>query len=373
MSLFPQSDREDAVASAPGFRPLPTGARWLLLLAAAGLPLSLLWDFSWESTIGIDLVGSPPHVATYLAVALAAGAALGVLFLPGNASAGGTLGARVVLWGACAFGAAFLFDRWWQASYGLAAGIWHPPQLLKAAAFLAITFGAWVSGTGLRAGFAASGGVVLALTFLFTLAGNFANRQHSATFYQIACGAYPVVLVALALAGRGRWTATPGALAGMLLVAAMVWLLPLVPGSPQVAPIYHPRDYLLPPPFPLLLVAPALALDALLRVFPKKGATRAPGWGQAIEAGLAFFAVFLAVQWPFARFLLSPAADHWFFAGGGKHWPFFQRLAPSAETAFWTATGDEMNLRNTLLAAGLAIVSARLGLWLGAWLQRVRR
>lgn len=373
MNSLPQSECADIGAPPSGIRLLPACTRGLLLLAAAGLPLSLLWDFSWESTIGIDLVGSPPHLATYLAVALAAGAALGLLFLPGKAGAGGMLGARVVLWGACAFVGAFLFDRWWQASYGLAAGIWHPPQLLKAAAFLAITLGTWVSAAGRGAGFAGSGGVVLALTFVFTLASNFANRQHTASFYQIACGVYPVVLVALALAGRGRWTATAGALVGMLLVAAMVWLLPLVPGSPQVAPIYHPRDSLLPPPFPLLLVVPALALDALLRVFPKKGPTRALGWGQAIEAGLAFFAVLLAVQWPFAQFLLSPAADHWFFAGGGKQWPFFVRIAPGAETAFWKVAGDELNLRNGLLAAALAILSARLGLWLGAWLQRVRR
>ena len=206
-----------------------------------------------------------------------------------------------------------------------------------------------------------------------TLAGSFANRQHSARFYAIACAVYPVVLVACAVAGAGRFSATRAALGYTLLVGSLLWLLPLFPAAPLTGPIFNPRDHLLPPPFPLLLVAPALALDALLRIFPKKNATRAPGWGQAVEAGLAFFVVLLAVQWPFAQFLLSPAAEHWFFAGGGKQWPFFLRIAPSAETAFWNAAGDEMNVRNVLLAAALAIVSARLGLWLGAWLQRVRR
>ena len=355
--------------------PARCAASWVLVLGAAGLPLTLLWDFSWESTIGIDLVWSPPHVANYLAVALAGGAALGLLFLRKNADGSGKLGAAVVAWGAMAFVAAFLFDRWWQAGYGLAAGIWHPPQLLKSAAFLAIAGGTWVSVASRRAegaAFVFAGGVVMALALMFTLALNFANRQHTALFYQVASGAYPIVLVALATAGRGRFPATTGALIGMLLVAAMVWLLPLVPGSPQVAPIYHPRDHLLPPPFPLLLIVPALALDVLLRVFPKKAA-RTPGWGQATEAGLAFLAVFLAAQWPFAQFLLSPGADHWFFAGGGRQWPFFLRIAPGAETAFWTTPGDALNLPRTLLAAGLAVLSARLGLWLGAWLQRVQR
>jgi hypothetical protein len=156
----------------------------------------------------------------------------------------------------------------------------------------------------------------------------------------------------------------------MSIIAVMVWVLPLVPGSPQVAPIHQPRTHLLPPPFPLLLVAPALALDLLLRVFPRKGT--APGWGQALEAGAAFFVVLLAVQWPFAEFLLSPAADHWFFAGGGKQWPFFLRIDPAAKTTFWT-TGDALGWRAAALSIALAALGARLGLWLGAWARRLQR
>src|SRR5206468_1436636 len=104
------------------------------------------------------------------------------------------LGAWVALWGALAFLAAFFFDRWWQAGYGLAAGIWHPPQLLKAVAFFAVTIGVWLIGAG-RCGaffFAMAGGVVLAMIGVVTLASNFANRQHSAPFYEIACGMYPI-------------------------------------------------------------------------------------------------------------------------------------------------------------------------------------
>ncbi len=371
------------------FRPtvLPA-ADWLLLLAAAGIPLSLLWDYSWESTVGIDLPWSPPHTANYLAVTLAGAVGLGQIM---KTSRDGVrlgrwrapLGAWVVVWGALAFVAAFLFDRWWQASYGLAAGIWHPPQLLKAVAFFALEAGAWLAGLqraeeavrAPRVAWSAGGlarvasGVLLALIFTVTLAVNFPNRQHGAAFFQIACATYPIVLVAVAMSGRSRFSATAAAFVGMLMVCVMVWLLPLVPGAPLVSPIYHPRDRLLPPPFPPLLFAPALALDALLRVFPKRAA-REPGWVQAIEAGLAFFAVFLAVQWPFAKFLLSPGADHRFFAGGGKQWPFFLRIAPSAETAFWKMPGDEFTLSSALIAAGLAVLAARLGLWLGARMRR---
>ena len=349
--------------------------RCLLLLGAAGIPLSLLWDYSWESTIGIDLVSSPPHVANYLAVALAAIGALALIRRAGGVRLGrwhAPAGAWIALWGALAFVTGYLFDRWWAAGYGLAAGIWHPPQLLKTVAFFAIAIGAWLAQERRGTPYSIAGGVVLALIFTVTLATAFANRQHSAAFHQLACGTYPVVLVALAITGRQRLPATTAALVAMLLTAAMVWLLPLVPGSPQVAPIYHPRDHLLPPPFPPLLILPALAVDALLGLFPKRTA-RPPGWPHATEVGLAFFIIFLAVQWPFAQFLLSPGADHWLFAGGGKHWPFFLRIDPTAEAAFWKMPGDEFDLRSALVAAGLAILAARIGLWIGSWLKRAQR
>ena len=43
-------------------------ARWLLALAAVGIPVSLIWDYSWESTVGVDQTWSPPHLATHFAV-----------------------------------------------------------------------------------------------------------------------------------------------------------------------------------------------------------------------------------------------------------------------------------------------------------------
>ena len=354
-----------------------------LLLAAAGVPLSLLWDFSWESTIGIDLFWSPPHVANYVSVALAAllaGWWIGITTRAGGAGVRigkwrGPLGAWVTLWGAFAFVVAVIFDRWWQAGYGLAAGIWHPPQLLKTVAFFAVVGGAWLSsarqtGRGESLIFAGAGGVVLALIFVVSLAASLANRQHAAAFHQLACGTYPIVLVALAAAGRSRFPATTGAAVAMLLTAGMVWLLPLFPGAPQVPPIYHPRDHLLPPPFPPLLIFPALSLDVLLRAFPSR-ADRP--WARAIEAGLAFALVFVAVQWPFAEFLLSPAADHWFFAGGGKQWPFFLRIVPGAETAFWPAPAAEFTIGAALLAALLAVLVARCGLAFGGWMKGLQR
>jgi len=366
----------------------------LFLIAAAGIPISLLWDFSWESTVGIDLVWSAAHTATYLAVAVAGVIAISLVVTisgPYSAALDGVrlgpfqapLGAWIALWGAAAFLAAVLFDRWWQSAYGLSAGIWHPPQILKTVAFFAVLLGGWLvylkrqnaateSPILDAVGFASAGGLFLALITVATLISIYPNRQHSAPFYQLACGAYPLVLTMLALAGKLRWPATVGTICYTLLFCVMIWVLPLFPAKPQVAPIYNPMDHLMPPPFPLLLMVPAMMFDALFRRFqwPQH---RAKEWLQAAAAGAGFFILFAATQWIFSQFLLSNLADNWFFAGGGRHWPFFLKIDPAAREIFWETPQDELNFSTIILCAGLATLSVRIGLWAGAWMKRVKR
>jgi hypothetical protein len=348
--------------------PLPRLLAVMLAAVAAAVPGTLLWDYGWESTIGVDRVWSPPHAGNYAAVALAA---LTAIFCAGRGVRIGRarlpLGAWIILWGSVAYAGAVFFDLWWQRSYGLAAGIWHPPQLMKAAGFFAIVIGAWHALREQAIAWIVGGGVLLALISVVTLPWTLANRQHSATFYQIAAGAYPAVLVTLATAGRARFSATLGACVYMLVIGAAVWLLPLVPGEPLTAPVYHPRTTLLPPPFPLLLIAPAFALDLLLKTLP----ARRTGLGASVEAGLAFCLVFGATQWQFATFLLSPAADGWFFAGGGRHWPFFLKISPSAQSSFWQVPGEELTTSRILVTVGIAVASAYLGQWVGRWMKEV--
>jgi hypothetical protein len=350
----------------------------LLLLGAIAVPLTLFWDFSWESTIGVDSFFGPPHAANYLAVALAG---VGALALAREATRDGEagialgpvrapLGAWLALWGALAFGTALLFDRWWAASYGLAAGIWHPPQIAKALAYFAVVTGAWLAWLGRQSEArgpvlaALAAGALCALIAVVTVPQSFANRQHSAVFFQLACASYPLVLAAQSAAGRLRVPATAASLAYMALVASMVWLLPLVPGSPQAGPVYNPREHLLPPPFPLLLALPALALDGVIRFAPGRSA-RGGGVAQAVEAGAAFFALFATAQWLFASFLLTRGADDWFFAGGGREWPFFLRIDAAARTAFWDGVSPALDGVSATLAALIAMLAAGVGLRLG--------
>jgi hypothetical protein len=44
-----------------------------------------------------------------------------------------------------------------------------------------------------------------------------------------------------------------------------------------------------------------------------------------------------------------------------------------ARTEFWQELAPELNFPGALLAAGLAVISAQAGLWLGGWLKDLQR
>lgn len=339
----------------------PAAGAWALVLAALALPACLVWDYAWECTIGIDLPWSPPHTVLVVVIAIATLAAAVTIQRAGESGVRlfrweAPVGAWVVLLSAWAFVIAWWLDRWWQSGYGLAAGLWPPSQFLKALAFAGLLLGAWLGAPG-SPGFAVTGAAWLAYLSALTIPSILANRQHSAAFYEIAAAAYPAALVAQARAGR----ATAAAAGYFLLWGALVWILPLFSAQPQLAPIFQPRDHLLPPPFPLLLILPAIAIDWLRR-----------DRNFALEAGLAFFLLFIPAQWLFSSFLLSPAAANGFFAGGGREWPFFLQISPAARSTFWLSEGASLGLGHGLLTLALCLGSAQTGYWIGAWRAKTR-
>src|SRR5439155_14075894 len=93
------------------------------------------------------------------------------------------------------------------------------------------------------------------------------------------------------------------------LTVCMVLLLPLFPAQPLLGPIYVQVDHFMPPDFPLLLVVPAFALDLVMQ----RAGRRLNDWLLALVASVVFLAAFLAVQWPFADFLMTPWARNFFF------------------------------------------------------------
>jgi hypothetical protein len=401
-------------------------------VAATLIPLSLLWDFSWESSIGVDRFWSPPHLAMHIGIWLSGLGALRLVFR--RPAIGITIGrfrapsgAWIILWSVVTLQTALLFDAWWQRVYGLSAGLWHPPQILKAVGFFGLLIGTRLlcapSASGgrvrdpLRAALVSEGkprggprpanqrtlsprnsevvqaffvpwvgGLVLVMCVLVLSMTNYPNLQHTGSFYLISAAVYPAVLLAFSGSADTRWASTRVALAYSALLCAVVWLLPIFPAHPLTPPIYNPVDHMMPPPFPLLLVAPAIAFDLLkhsARTASRPGSQQqrtahAPSsfslssLRQCACSATAFVVSFLPTQWFFAQFLLSPASNNWFFAGDGQHWPFFLKI-DKARFMFWNVQQDPVTWLTVVFCLLLATVSAWLGLRVANWLQKVRR
>ena len=76
---------------------------------------------------------------------------------------------------------------------------------------------------------------------------------------------------------------------------AMMWVLPLFPAEPMLAPILRPVTHMVAPEFPLLLFAPAIVIDLLLRRHsaPGEAPERASAdWRIAAAGGVAFVGIF---------------------------------------------------------------------------------
>ena len=136
----------------------------------------------------------------------------------------------------------------------------------------------------------------------------------------------------------------------------------LFPAQPMLAPILRQIDRMVPPPFPILLVVPALVIDAVVNRIPA-GADRVVRAALAAGAGIAL----TAVQWPFAGFLLTEPARNFFFAADR----FGFDVAPGAFQ--YRFSGGPMTAGAAGGTALIAAVSAVLGLWWGSWMARVRR
>ena len=370
---------------------------YAVLLASLFVVVGLIWDISWHRTIGRDTFWSPPHVLEQLG-AVIAGVSCGWLVLTttfrgspeekartvGFWGFRGPLGAWVCIWGTLMMITSAPFDDWWHNAYGLDVTIISPPHLVLAWGFGGILIGAMLMALARqnrtapeeanRLGLLYLGVAAVALTMhatTLTEEAAFPNQMHSARFYVITAIAVPGILAALARPSRRRWPATTIAALYMGLVLVLMWTLQLFPATPKLAPIFNAVTHMVPPPFPLLLVFPALAVDLVL--------TRERGgdWSRALVIGVGFVAAMLIVHWFFAEFMLSSyarnfvfAADKWDYnivLGDWRHEFWGLDVDPAGRwdaLKFWRSLG---------LASVIAALSARIGLWAGRGMARVQR
>src|SRR5437762_1326570 len=396
----PATAKQETAAVVPSTHAIARGAGlpWYVaavVIAATSAVVGVMWDISWHRSIGRDTFWTPAHLAIYLGGVLA-GAACGWLVLrttfSGTAedqAAGvtfwgfrGPLGAWVAIWGALAMLASGPFDNWWHNAYGLDVKVLSPPHVILALGFTGIQLGALLLVVSLqnRAAdrvreygllFAYGAGILLQNVSIMGIEQiGFPNSAHNAEYYQVAGAAFPFVLLAVARAARLKWGVTAAAAAYMAISLVMIWVLQLFPATPKLAPVFNPVTRMVPPPFPLLLVVPALAVDLLIQRPGGRGERARRDWVLSVLAGVAFLAVFFVTQWFFAEFLLAPAARN--FVTGADQWDYSSRLGPW-RYQFWRIQTDSVTARQLVIAAILAAVSARLGLWWGNWMARVRR
>ena len=397
-----------ATPSNAGEGPGSDGIPWYLgavLFASTSVVVGVIWDISWHRTIGRDSFWTPAHVAIY-AGGLAAGLSCGWLAL--KTTFGGTrpevgrsvriwglrapLGAWLGIWGAIAMLTSAPLDDWWRNAYGLDVEILSPPHVVLAMGIDAIQLGAllmalsWQNRASrarrrrLCFAYAYGAGMLLLAMAVLTMEFSFPNDWHGAEFHMISAGVYPVVLFAVGRAGRLSWPATWASLIYTAVTLAMMWILPLFPAEPMLAPIMRSVDAMVPPPFPLLLILPAVGIDMLLR--RTSGSDRAPprrsrDWGLAALGSIVFVGVFGVAHWYFGEFMLSEGARNYFFQG--DQWGYFSAPGPW-QYEFWHGgrfAGGDFSASHfwvrAVWALPIGFVSARAGLSMGNWMREVRR
>ena len=377
-------------------RPASTGVPWYIwacVLAITFSGVGIIWDISWHKSIGRDSFLTPPHVLVYLS-GIVAGLACGYVILtttfgrnPDLRAAAvkmwgfrAPLGAFLCAWGGIAMIASAPFDNWWHSAYGLDVKVLSPPHMVLMLGLVGVRFGTLLfilsqlnRATG-RSKAILNG--LLLYTFMSLLGISLGTFQeltvrpymHSAQFYLLVSATVPLWLATIGAVSRSRWACTIVAVLYTGYFLSYIWILPLFHAEPKLGPVYHAVTRFVPPDFPLLLIAPALAIDLLRRRF-----TNWSKWRQAAVIGCVFLAAFVAAQWPFADFLQSPAARNWFF--GTQHFPYF---VPSDSAymryIFLPLEHSSMEFwRRMALALAAAVIMTRLGLAWGAGMRNLQR
>src|ERR1700733_11433251 len=366
---------------------------WCCLASVVSCVLGSAWDISWHESVGRDSFWTAPHMLMYLSGVLA-GISCGYLILSTTFRKDaplydvsismwgfrGPLGAFICAWGAVAMIASAPFDNWWHNSYGLDVKILSPPHVLLALGMIGIRFGLLVM---VLAEMNRAEGIyrqrlerILFVTVVFLMgmtvgiAQEFTNRvfMHGSRFYLVIMITAPIWVATVAWVAKNRWAATIMAAMFTALHLFFVWGFPLVPAEPKLGPVYQHITHLVPPDFPVLLIIPAIIFDLL-----RQRTADWSRWKQAATLGAAFLVSFVAVQWPFANFLMSPASRNRIFGmaclscfdpAGFLYDPYAMVGAEKTRGAFWITMA---------FAVVAAMLTSRLGLAWGDWMRRMKR
>ena len=362
-----------------------------VVLAAVCVMVGVYWDISWHMSIGRDSFWTPAHLLIQLG-GLTAGLTSGYVAL--RTTFGGDraaqdnavtfwgfrapLGAWVCVWGCAAMVTSAPFDNWWHNAYGLDVRIISPPHTVLALGIGAIGVGALLlalSWQNRQSEFQrratwlllVAGALLLMDRAIMLTEYSGKNQMHGGLFYRASMLAYPMALVMMARASRIKWAATITAGIFMGIMLLLMWIIQIFPATPKLGPIYQPITRMVGMAFPVLIVVPAVGIDLVMQRVRARPLVLAP------ILSLVFFALFIAVQWPFASFLMTSGARNWFFnADNFVYW-----LSPAGVE--WSRNWVPADPGSASLPAQLAFAlvlgafSSYVGLWFGRWMTKVRR
>jgi len=366
---------------------------WCCLASVVSAVVGSAWDISWHESVGRDTFWTAAHMLVYLSGILA-GISCGYLILSTTFQKNsplyavsismwgfrGPLGAFICAWGGVAMIASAPFDNWWHNSYGLDVKILSPPHVLLALGMIGIRFGTLVMVLaemnraeriyGRRLERILFVTVVFLMGMTVGISQEFTNRifMHGARLYLVMMIAAPIWIATVAWVARSRWAATIMTALYTAMHLCFTWIFPLFPAEPKLGPVYQHVTHLVPPDFPMLLIVPAIVFDLMRRRIADWSR-----WKQAATLGVAFLVSFIAVQWPFANFLMSPASRNRIFET--TNYPYFvPSTSPWVRNIFVHTehTSGEFWVR-MMIALCVAILMVRIGMAWGEWMQRIRR
>jgi len=367
---------------------------WSATLAVTSTTVGLYWDISWHSGIGRDTFWTPAHLSIQLGAVLT-GISCAYLILhttfagdrvAKENSVGiwgfrGPLGAFVAAWGGFCMLTSAPFDNWWHDSFGLDVVILSPPHVVLLLGIFVMGVGGLILATGqmnLSSGRRRNSLVrillyngSLLLCLLIMLGYEYIGDQtlmHSAIYYRVLGMIAPVVLVGISRASGHRWAATitAGIYTGLWLAGNLIF--PLFPAHAKLGPVFTPITHMVPLGFPILLLPGAFVLDLVLNRFTGMR----DAW-KAVIGGAGFLIIGVALNWPFAYFMMSPHARNWFFAMN----EFTYNTPPSQYHLAWELQAYEKTRIEfwvgMLIAMLATAISTRIGMLWGDWMRRIRR
>lgn len=373
------------------------GVPWYIymgVLAVTSATIGGNWDVSWHRSIGRDAFLTWPHIAIYACGVIAAVICGYLIFRTtfGRSEAmravsvnvlgfRAPLGAFLAAWGGIAMITSAPFDNWWHAAYGLDVKIVSPPHTLLILGIRCVGLGVLFlilaamnretedseTHTRLRRLYLYLGGLTIGGQMFFLLEFTWDVKLHSAMAYTAMAIALPVMFALYSQSSRYRWACTVTASIYMAFAIAEILIFPLFPATPKLGPVFFPVTHLIPAKFPILIVVPALALDLLWQ--------RTRGWKTwqvALVSGVVFTAVLVAVEWPFASFLMTKASENRFF--GTIYFDYNSRPDGYDRLREWVRPSGAAAMGVAMLwASGYAAIGTYAGLLFGRWMRGVQR